>query len=341
MSLSTLTRPRVGLIGFGYWGPNLARNFQAIPDCEFVAIADANPERLARAREQYRHVQLYTTAEALIAADLEAVVIATPARTHYDLALAVSSAEAHALVATAAARQRVLMVGHVFEYNPAVRYIKELLTAGVLGDLYYLYARRVNLGRVQNDINALWSIAPHDISICLYLLEQMPVAVSAQGARYLNGKLEDVVFVTLRFPNGVLAHIHVSWLDPSKVRHMTLVGSRKMVSYDDLADEGRVKIYDKGVIRTTDPQYGEYQYRLHSGDITIPKLPLIEPLRAECEDFIAAIREGRPPLADGHDGLRVVTVLEAAQRALEQGETLGVSWPEPLATAYRSGGSTV
>lgn len=351
-------RPRVGLIGFGYWGPNLARNFQAIPDCEFVAIADADPQRLAKAGELYRHVQLYPSAEALLAADLDAVVIATPARTHYALALAaleagkhvlvekplaMSSAEAQALIAAAEARQRVLMVGHVFEYNPAVRYIKDLLTAGVLGELYYLYSRRVNLGRVQNDINALWSIAPHDISICLYLLEQMPVAVSAQGARYLNGQLEDVVFLTLRFPNGVLAHIHVSWLDPSKVRHMTLVGSRKMVSYDDLADEGKVKIYDKGVIRTTDPQYGEYQYRLHSGDITIPKLPLIEPLRAECEDFIAAVREGRPPLADGYDGLRVVAVLEAAQHALEQGETVPISAPKPPAPAavHRSGGVMV
>ncbi len=324
---------RIGLIGFGYWGPNLARNFHALPDCDLTAICDNNPERLDKARGIYRATRFYTDVADLLASDIDAVAIATPARTHHPLALAalaagkhvlvekplaMSAAEAEELVAMADAQRRVLMVGHIFRYHPAVHHIKNLLTDGALGDLYYLYSTRVNLGRIQTDINALWSIAPHDISIFLHLLDDMPTSVSAHGARYLHGQVEDVIFLILTFPNDILAHVHVSWLDPSKVRHLTVVGNKKMVIYDDLADEGKVKIYDKGAVRTTDPQYGEYQYRLHSGDIAIPQLPLLEPLRLECEDFIQAIQTGRPPLADGRDGLRVVRVLEAAQQSLHQ-----------------------
>ncbi|NOX62534.1 MAG: Gfo/Idh/MocA family oxidoreductase [Chloroflexi bacterium] len=323
----------VGLIGFGYWGPNLARNFHAIPECDLAAICEANAHRLAKARALYRATRFYDNVEALLNSDIEAVAIATPARSHYPLArrallankhvfvekpLAMSVAEAEELVELAEARGRVLMVGHVFEYNPAVRHIKTLLDKGVIGQPYYFYSTRVNLGRIQSDINALWSIAPHDISILIYLLGRMPVTVSARGARFLNGKVEDVVFLILTFPNGVLAHIHASWLDPSKVRRLTVVGSKKMIIYDDLAAEGKVKVYDKGVTRFTDPQYGEYQYRLHTGDIAIPKLPLLEPLRLETEDFIRAIQSGRAPLADGRNGLRVVRVLEAAQQSLEK-----------------------
>lgn len=328
-----MNQVRIGLIGFGYWGPNLARNFHAIPDCDLSAICDANPERLQKARGLYRATRYFATVEELLASDIDAVAIATPARTHYTLArtalladkhvfvekpLAMSVTEAQELVGLAERLGKVLMVGHVFEYNPAVRHVKKLLQEGAIGDVYYLYSTRVNLGRVQSDINALWSIAPHDISIALFLLEQMPEQVSARGARYLNGSVEDVVFLTLHFPGGVLAHVHASWLDPSKVRRTTVVGSKKMIIYDELAAEGKVKVYDKGVIRATDAQYGEYQYRLHSGDITIPKLPLLEPLRVECEDFIHAIRHGVAPATDGHNGLRVVRVLEAAQQSLEQ-----------------------
>lgn len=323
----------IGLIGFGYWGPNLARNFHALPNADLSAIADANPKRLQKARTLYRSTRFYEHFNDLLASDVEAVAIATPARSHYPLTraaleagkhvfvekpLAMSVQEAEALVELAKTRGRVLMVGHVFEYNPAVRYIKQLLDEGGIGELYYLYSTRVNLGRIQTDINALWSIAPHDISILIYLLGQMPEAVSARGARYLHGQVEDVVFLTLTFPGGVLGHVHASWLDPSKMRRMTVVGSERMIIYDDLSAEGKVKVYDKGVIRATDPQYGEYQYRLHSGDIAIPKLPLLEPLRVECEDFVAAIQTGSQPLADGADGLRVVRVLQAAQASLEQ-----------------------
>ena len=340
---------RVGLIGFGYWGPNLARNLHAIPTCDLAAVCDANSERLEKARGLYRATRFYSDSAEMLASDIEAVVIATPARSHYPLAvaaleagkhvlvekpLAMSVAEASALVRLAASRERVLMVGHVFAYNMAVRHIRALLDEGAIGDLYYLYSTRVNLGRIQADINALWSIAPHDISILLYLLGMMPLRVTARGARYLNGLVEDVVFLTLDFPDGILAHVHASWLDPSKARRLTVVGSKKMIVYDDLADEGKVKVYDKGAIPAADPQYGEYQYRLHSGDIAIPKLPLLEPLRAECEDFIQAIQTGRPPLADGYSGLRVVHVLEAAQQSLAQaGRPVEITPVEALGSA--------
>jgi predicted dehydrogenase len=200
-----------------------------------------------------------------------------------------------------------------------VHYIKQAIEAGELGDIFYLYSRRVNLGRVQSDVNALWSIAPHDISIALYLLGQLPEAVSCQGASCLNGEVEDVIFLTLHFAGNVLCHIHVSWLDPSKVRELTVVGSRKMIVYDDVSAEGKVRIYDKGVYRKGDPIYGEFQYRLHTGDILIPRIDMREPLQLECAHFVECIRTGNRPQTDGENGLRVVAVLEAGQRSLELG----------------------
>jgi predicted dehydrogenase len=268
--------------------------------------------------------------------DIEAVVIATPARTHYALArealeagkhvlvekpLAMGSRQAEALIALADERRRVLMVGHIFEYHPAVRKIKSLIDEGELGQVYYIYSTRVNLGRVQSDINALWSIAPHDISILIYLLGTMPQSVSARGGTFLNGMVEDVVFLVLSFPDGMLGHVHASWLDPSKVRRMTVVGSRRMAVYDDVADEGKIKIYDKGVYRKGEDIYGEFQYRMHSGDIAIPRLDMAEPLRIECVHFAECVRQGRRPQTDGANGLRVVRVLEAAQASLERGGT--------------------
>ncbi len=177
----------------------------------------------------------------------------------------------------------------------------------------------MNLGRVQTDVNALWSIAPHDVSILLFLLGAMPETVSARGGMYLNGQVEDVVFMNLTFPGNVLGHVQASWLDPSKVRRMTIVGSTRMIVYDDVADEGKVKVYDKGVYRKTDDHYGEFQYKVHSGDIYIPKIEMTEPLRAECAHFIECIQDGKTPRTDGRNGLRVVQVLEAAQRSLDQG----------------------
>jgi predicted dehydrogenase len=323
---------RVAQVGYGYWGPNLARNFHQLPEATLAYVVDANPEALARAEQLYGCQTTTDYAEAL--RQVDAVSIATPARSHFALAeaallagkhvlvekpLAMSVAEAQRLIELAEARSRVLMVGHVFEYNPAVRYIKGAMRAGELGEIYYLYSRRVNLGRVQSDVNALWSIAPHDVSIALYLLEQQPEAVSCHGASCLNGEVEDVIFLTLHFPGNVLCHIHVSWLDPSKVREMTVVGSRKMIVYDDVSAEGKVRIYDKGVYRKGDPIYGEFQYKLHSGDIWIPRIDMREPLQEECAHFINCIRTGQPPLTDGRNGLRVVTVLAAGQDSLTTG----------------------
>ena len=327
-------RSKIGVIGAGYWGPNLIRNFYQLPTAELTWCCDCDETKLSRLLEFYPGVRgTPSYSDLLNDPALEAVVIATPARTHHALAhqaltagkhvfvekpLAMSSAEARDLIALAESQGRVLMVGHIFEYNPAVLHIKSLLQAGEVGDVYYLYSNRVNLGRVQSDINVLWSIAPHDISILLFLLGTMPETVSARGGMYLNGQVEDVVFVTMSFPDNILGHVQASWLDPSKTRRMTIVGSKRMIIYDDVADEGKVKIYDKGVYRKTDDHYGEFQYKVHSGDIYIPKIDMTEPLRNECAHFVECIQEGKTPLTDGLNGLRVVRVLEAAQLSLDR-----------------------
>jgi predicted dehydrogenase len=207
-----------------------------------------------------------------------------------------------------------------------VAYIKRAIDSGELGDLYYLYSRRVNLGRVQSDVNALWSIAPHDISIALHLLGQMPEAVRCQGASCLNGAVEDVVFLTMFFPNNVLCHVHASWLDPSKTREMTVVGSQKMIVYDDVSAEGKVRIYDKGAFRKGEVTYGDFQYKLHSGDILIPRLDMREPLQAECAHFVDCVRAGKRPLTDGENGVRVLRVLAAGEQSLRRdGEKVNLS----------------
>ena len=335
--MSDLSIPvHIAQIGYGYWGPNLARNFSQLPGAELTYLVDANPEALDKARRLYACQTTTNFADVLKDTTVDAVVIATPARSHYELAktallagkhvlvekpLAMSVAEGRDLVTLAAARDLRLMVGHVFEYNPAVRYIRTAIQAGELGEVYYLYSRRVNLGRVQSDVNALWSIAPHDISIALHLLDQMPEAVSCQGASCLNGQVEDVIFLTLHFPGNVLCHVHASWLDPSKTREMTVVGSRRMIVYDDVSTEGKVRIYDKGAYRKGDPIYGEFQYKLHSGDIWIPRIDMREPLQEECAHFVECVRTGARPLTDGENGLRVVSVLAAGQRSLNAGGT--------------------
>jgi predicted dehydrogenase len=328
------TKVKVALIGCGYWGPNLARNFHQLPGAELVACCDLDPGNLQRMEALYS-ARFTTDLNAILSdPEVEAVALATPVGTHYQLArksleagkhvlvekpLTTNSADGQELIEIARQQERVLMVGHVFEYNPAVLKIKELIGEGQIGKVYYLYSNRVNLGRVQSDINVLWSIAPHDVSIALFLLEEMPEEVSAQGACYLNGRVEDVVFVNMFYPAGVMAHIQASWLDPSKVRRMTIVGSEKMILYDDVASEGKVRIYDKGIYRKGDAIYGEFQYRVHSGDINIPKIDMSEPLRNECAHFVECVRTGATPRTDGENGLRVVRVLEAAQQSLSQG----------------------
>ena len=264
---------------------------------------------------------------------IDALVVAAPARTHASLVaeavaagkhvlvekpLALSTAEAIALTEAADRAGRVLLVGHTFEYNPAVTRMRELVEAGDLGDLWYLHSQRVNLGRIQSDINALWSIGPHDVSIANYLIGSAPRWVSARGARYLHADVEDVVFATLGYDGGVLAHLHVSWLDPSKLRRTTVVGSRRMVVFDDLDSEAKLRVYDKGA----DPVsggFGEFQFRLRRGDLHVPRTDLTEPLALELEHFLECCRTGARPRTDGWNGVRVVATLEAAQQSLDKG----------------------
>ncbi|MDY6875225.1 MAG: Gfo/Idh/MocA family oxidoreductase [Chloroflexota bacterium] len=333
----------VGVIGVGYWGPNLLRNIFQAPSADLAVVCDSDPKRLDYISNLYRTVSRTTDySQVLSARDVQAVVLATPAHTHYKLTkaalvagkhvlvekpLALTSAEAWELVELADQVNRVLMVGHTFMYNPAVRAMKELIGTGEIGDVYYIYSNRVNLGRVRQDINALWNIAPHDISILLYLLMRMPTWVAAHGAVFLQESIEDVVFVTLSFDDNVIAHVQVSWLDPSKVRQMTVVGSKKMIVYDDMAGEGKIKIYDKGALKIgNDSIYGEYQIKLHSGDIYIPKIEMTEPLRNECIHFLECIETNQQPLTDGRNGWQVVRILEAAQQSLRNnGQAVEIS----------------
>jgi predicted dehydrogenase len=326
--------PRVALLGYGYWGPNLGRNLHMRLGEGWVACVDPDPARRAEVARRYPWVRvLADPAEVMADPGVEALVVASPARTHAPLVaeavaagkhvlvekpLALSTSEAVALAEAADQAGRVLLVGHTFEYNPAVTRMRELLEAGDLGNLWYLHSQRVNLGRIQSDINALWSIGPHDVSIANYLVGAAPRWVSARGARYLHAEVEDVVFATLGYDGGVLAHLHVSWLDPSKLRRTTVVGSRRMVVFDDLDSEAKLRVYDKGA----DPVsggFGEFQFRLRRGDLHVPRTDLTEPLALELDHFLECCRTGARPRTDGWNGVRVVATLEAAQRSLDKG----------------------
>ena len=278
--------------------------------------------------------------QAILDEDIDAVVIATPIRTHFELGsifleagkhvfiekpLARTVEECQKLIDLAEKNRRVLMVGHVFEFNPAVQRIKRYLEEGELGKLFYIYSQRVNLGRIQSDLNALWSFAPHDISIVNYWLgESQPLRVAARGFSYLNQDQEDVVFVTLDYPSGVGVHLHLSWLDPRKKRVMTLVGSKKMLIYDDVSIESKIQLYDKGIIQLdcylkAPESFAEFQYQIRDGDLVVPALKFGEPLQHECRHFIDCIRKKSTPMTDGMNGLRVTRVLEAAHRSMIEG----------------------
>jgi len=325
---------RIGVVGLGYWGPNLARNFDAIPQAQLAWCCDASPERLDAARERFPEVRVTAEIGDLLSdSELDAVVLATPVPTHGELTRTVLEAGKHCFVekplaqsvadaerAVAAARQggRVLMVGHLLEYHPGVRKLKELSETGELGDrIYYIYGNRLNLGKLRADENALWSLGAHDVSVVLHLAGEEPVEAMAHGESYVREGVEDVVFCFLRFPSGLSAHLHLSWLDPHKERRFTVVGSRRMATFDDMALEGKVTIYDKGFDEDA-RGYGEYITR--SGDIFSPQIPNTEPLRIECEHFVSCIEGGRQPQSDGASGLRVVRVLERLQQSLDAGK---------------------
>ncbi len=331
-----MTDLRIGAIGCGYWGPNLIRNFIEIPGAQVIAISDLQQESLNRITQRFPQIELSTrNYRDLFELDLDAVVIATPPATHYAIAreclehglhvlvekpITLNSEDAAGLIDVAARHNRVLMVGHTFEYNTAVRAIREMIHNGELGDIYYIDAIRASLGLFQVKANVVWDLAPHDVSILRYLLGADPISVSTHGSSCVQEGIEDVAYTTLTFPNNVLAHIRSSWLDPSKQRRITVVGSKKMVIYDDVEPLEKIKIYDKGVkaIRHTDT-FGEFSFAYHYGDVVIPYIRFEEPLRVQCQHFLDCINEGRQPQTDGLNGMRVVQVVEAAQRSMKNG----------------------
>jgi predicted dehydrogenase len=334
-----MSATKVGIIGYGYWGPNLTRNFYEIPSADLVAIADLNEERLKQAKLKYPQIIFKNDYHELFDLNLDAVVLATPPSTHYRIAkeclehnlhvlvekpMTLNSEDAEKLIEQADFKGLTLMVGHTFEYNSAVHALKKYIDSGELGEIYYLDAARLNLGLFQRDSNVLWDLAPHDISILLYLLGKKPISVSAQGTHCVFEGIYDVVYLNMKFPDNIPAHVHVSWLDPCKVRRITVVGSKKMAVYNDIENEQKIKIYDKGVDAPrayTNGGFGEHQFNYHSGDITIPNIRFTEPLRQECQHFIDCIVNHTEPCSCGRDGLEVVKILETAQRSMNNGQT--------------------
>jgi predicted dehydrogenase len=320
----------VGVVGLGYWGPNLARNFAAIDGCELTWLCDGSEQIRAKLADAFPAVRTSANIEELLSdSELDAIVLATPVPTHAELAarvlgagkhcfvekpLATTVADAQRAVDAAEKAGRILMVGHLLEYHPAVTRLKELLDADELGSLYYVYGNRVNLGKLRAEENALWSLGAHDVSVVLHLIGEEPVECSAHGESYVRGGVQDVVFCYLRFPSGQVAHLHLSWLDPHKERRITVVGSKRMATFDDMRTEGKLTVYDKGFDEDAS-SWGEYITR--AGESFSPRLANAEPLRLECQHFIDCIREGRTPRSDGHTGLRVVRVLEALQHSLD------------------------
>jgi predicted dehydrogenase len=327
-----VSRLRVGVIGAGAWGKNHVRTAAGLPELELAAVCDLNPEVRARIRRQYPDTHVTDSAADLLGR-VEAVVIASSATSHAKLGMQAIEAGVPALVekpfaltvpdaealAEASARRGVpLLVGHLLEYHPVVERLRQLICDGSLGELYYLYSQRVNLGQVRPDENALWSFGPHDVSVALFLLGEAPVAVAAQGHSYLQRGIEDVVFLTMRFRSGVVAHAQMSWLDPHKERRLTVVGSRQMAVFDDMAPREKLRIYDKGV--EVPPDYGSYgeSLAIREGDIFIPRISNAEPLAVQLRHFGDVVRRRAAPRADAADGVRVVRVLEAASRSLAE-----------------------
>lgn len=324
---------RIAVIGYGYWGPNLVRNFMEAPGSTVVAVCDQRPERLAALQVRYPTVRTTTNAGELFAdTKVDAIVIATPVSSHFELGMAALKADKHVLIekplaanseqaleliAAASGRKRVLMVDHTFVYTSAVRKIRELIIANALGEIYYYDAVRVNLGLFQHDVNVIWDLAIHDLSIMDYVLPNKATAVSATGISHIPGQPENVAYITLFFANPQIAHVHVNWLTPVKVRHTLIGGSEKMILYDDLEPSEKVKIYDKGV---TVSQSAEAVYEMlvsyRSGDMWAPRLDATEALQTEALHFIDCIENGTQPETDGQAGLRLVRIVEAAEKSL-------------------------
>jgi predicted dehydrogenase len=346
---------KVGVVGCGYWGPNLVRNLRQISECHLKVLCDASEPRLAHMRRLYPEVATTSDFKNLLEdPELEAVVIATPARFHYRMAkealnvgkhvfiekpMARTEAEASELESLANRLGLVLMVGHTFLFSPAVRRMKEIVEAGDIGEVQYVSARRLNLGLFQKDINVAWDLAPHDISILLHLLDELPISVSCQGSSHITRGVEDVTMMQLAFKKNRCAFIQNSWLDPKKVRQMTVVGSRRMIVYDDTEPLEKLKIYDARV--EVPPHYdtfAEFTYSYHYGDSYVPYIKQEEPLKLECQHFIDCIREENLPITNGRLGLEVVRILEAADQSLRlQGRPVDLGPTIPWANSIVNG----
>lgn len=326
---------RVGVVGYGYWGPNLVRNVDKLGDAELVVACDASEANLAKFSALYPGVPTTTDLDAMLADyQLDAVVVATSAPSHFQIAskvitagkhcfvekpLTLTTAESEQLVRAADAANVILMVGHLMVYHSAINWIKDYIASEDMGDVLYVYMQRLNLGKVRTEENAFWSLAPHDVSIVLYLLGESPDYVSANGAAYVTPGVHDTVFANLHFPSGKMANIHVSWLDPHKVRKLTVVGTRKMLVFDDMEATEKIWIYDRGVGAPENAMaYGE-DLTLRFGDITVPWVAMKEPLAIEVQHFLDCCANGDVPRSDGRAGLRVVRVLEAVDESMAEG----------------------
>lgn len=323
----------VAILGCGYWGINYVRTFNEIPQSRVVAVCDQRPERLQEVGRRFPDAGLTTKLEEALKMDgVDAAIICTEATSHYDVARAcllagkhvliekpitIRSDEAEELTALAETLGLTLMVGHTFMYNNGIRKLKEYVQPG--NGVHYLYARRTNLGPIRRDVNALWDLAPHDVSIFNYLLDSAPEWVSAVGVKVLRTRREDVGFVSLGYPNGIVGHIHVSWADPNKVREVVVVGSDRRVVFNDLDTLEPVRVFEKGVtpISPEVSNYGEFQYQLRDGDIISPKIEASEPLKNQCNHFLECVRDGTAPLTGGQQGIDVVRVMEAIDRSIE------------------------
>ncbi|QEC50082.1 Gfo/Idh/MocA family oxidoreductase [Baekduia soli] len=342
MSHTPMTPVRVAALGLGYWGPNLARAWSGLEDAELAWLCDLDSGKLERFARQFPEARVTSDLDEVLADPaVEAVSVATSAPTHAALALraieagkhvfvekplALTSSDARTMSAAADKAGLLMVVGHLLVHHPAVAKLKELVDAGELGRTHYLYTNRVNLGQVRSDENALWSLGAHDISVLLHLVGELPEAVSAQGQCFIHEGIEDVVFGVLRFPSGVIAHLHLSWMDPFKMRRVTIVGSDKMAVFDDMNADEKVKIFNKGVTHSGNgngqpwqpASYGEY-VQLRHGDTYIPRISSEEPLRIQCRHFVRCVRGLEVPRSDAAQGLAVVEVLEALQRSLDEG----------------------
>jgi predicted dehydrogenase len=322
----------IALIGYGYWGPKLLRNFMDVSDCRVKYVCDKSPMRLRQIASKYPNISLVGSLEQVIDdPEVDAIVVATPISTHYEIAksalekgkhvfvekpLTADSVSAKHLIRLSSEKELVLMVGHTFKYSPPVLKIKEIIDSDELGDVYYISSSRVNLGLHQPDVSVIWDLAPHDFSIIFYWLDEEPVQVNAFGRGCIKADMPDVAFINLAFGSGAVASVHLSWLSPVKLRRTVIVGSKKMLVYDDTDSVEKVKVFDHGVNFVDSDSFEEFQLNYRSGDILSPHLDTYEPLFAEAKHFIDCIREGIQPKTDGLDGLRVVTALEKAEESL-------------------------